>query len=77
MTEVKNEVISLNQKLEDASDELQKTASALEEKTNALAKLNADVNTPNEELPTLRDGLAKCNTPAERSAFIASGKYKH
>lgn len=76
LTSVKNEVINLNQKLKDASDELQKTASALEEKTSALAKLNADVNTPNEELPTLSEGLAKCITPAEKSAFVCSGKYK-
>ena len=77
LTEAKSQVISLTQKLEETSGELQKTASALEEKETALAKLNADVNTPNEELPTLADGLAKCITPSEKSAFIKSGKYKH
>lgn len=48
LTTTKNEVISLNQKLEDASKELQKTVSALEEKSNALATLNANVLTPTE-----------------------------
>ena len=37
--------------------------------SNALARTEAN-------LPTLADGLARCSTPAERSAFIASGKYK-
>lgn len=50
-------------------------SSALEEKTNALAMLNAGVNTPKEEVPTMKDGLAKCATPAEKVAFLKSGKY--
>ena len=37
--------------------------------SNALARTEAN-------LPTLADGLARCSTPAEKSAFIASGKYK-
>lgn len=37
--------------------------------SNALARTEAT-------LPTLADGLARCSTPAEKSAFIASGKYK-
>lgn len=37
--------------------------------SNALARTEAS-------LPTLADGLARCSTPAEKSAFIASGKYK-
>ncbi len=49
--------------------------SALAEKTETLAKLNANVLTPNEELPTLKAGLAKCKTAAERVAFLKSGKY--
>ena len=48
LTTAKNEVISLNQKLEDANKELQATVSALEEKSNALATLNANVLTPTE-----------------------------
>ena len=48
LTEYKNEVISLTKKLDDATKELQTTASALVEKENALATLNASVNTPAE-----------------------------
>ena len=51
----KNEITSLNTRLEDSAKELQstqdrlvQTVSALEEKTTALATLNANVNTPNE-----------------------------
>lgn len=50
-------------------------ASTLEEKTQALDKLNASVNAQAEELPTMNDGLAKCATPAEKVAFLKSGKY--
>lgn len=50
-------------------------ASAFEEKQQALAKLNANVNAQAEELPTMNDGLAKCATPAERVAFLKSGRY--
>lgn len=49
LTEYKNEVISLTKKLDDATKELQTTASALVEKENALATLNASVNTPAEQ----------------------------
>lgn len=49
LTEYKNEVISLTKKLDDATKELQATASALVEKENALATLNASVNTPAEQ----------------------------
>ena len=49
LAEYKNEVISLNAKLEETAKELQKTASALAEKENALATLNASVNTPAEQ----------------------------
>ena len=50
-------------------------SSALAEKEQALAKLNANVNAHAEELPTMNDGLAKCATPAEKVAFLKSGKY--
>lgn len=49
LAEYKNEVISLTKKLDDATKELQTTASALVEKENALATLNASVNTPAEQ----------------------------
>lgn len=75
LTNAKAEVINLNQSLDSAKDELQKTASALADKQKALETLNANVNTPTEELPTFQDGLAKCKTPSERVAFISSGKY--
>lgn len=73
---VKNESISLKQSLDDTAKELQATVSALEEKQKALETLNANVNTTPEELPTMEEGLAKCKTPAEKVAFLKSGKYK-
>lgn len=45
---MKAEIISLNQTLEKSTKELSEMTSALEEKTNALAVLNANVNTPKE-----------------------------
>ena len=75
LTSEKEKVINLNASLESVSGELQKTASALEQKTKALETLNASVNKPSEELPTMKEGLAKCRTPAEKVAFLASGKY--
>lgn len=75
LKKVQANVISLTQSLEDTKRELAETASALEEKSNTLAKLNAGVLTPNEELPTMQAGLAKCTTAAERVAFLQSGKY--
>lgn len=38
--------------------------------------LTGGVLTPSAELPTLQEGLDKCKTPKEKSAFIASGKYR-
>lgn len=74
---VKAELTSLTTKLDETTKELSEMTSALEDKTQALAKLNANVNTPAEELPTMKDGLAKCMTPAEKVAFLSSGKYTH
>lgn len=48
LTSYKNEVISLKDKLDIASKEFSEMKSAYEEKKNALAELNANVNTPNE-----------------------------
>ena len=72
---VRAELSSLNSKLEEATKELTEKSSALVEKENALAMLNAGVNAPAEELPTMHDGLAKCATPKEKVDFLKSGKY--
>lgn len=72
---VRAELSSLNSKLEEATKELTEKSSALVEKENALAMLNAGVNAPAEELPTMNDGLAKCATPKEKVDFLKSGKY--
>ena len=72
---VRAELSSLNSKLEEATKELAEKSSALVEKENALAMLNAGVNAPAEELPTMKDGLAKCATPKDKVDFLKSGKY--
>ena len=72
---VRAELSSLNSKLEEATKELTEKSSALVEKENALAMLNAGVNAPTEELPTMNDGLAKCATPKDKVEFLKSGKY--
>lgn len=72
---VRAELSSLNSKLEEATKELAEKSSALVEKENALAMLNAGVNAPAEELPTMKDGLAKCATPKDKVDFLTSGKY--
>lgn len=48
LTKVKADVTSLELKLEDSKKELSAATSALAEKENALAVLNANVNTPME-----------------------------
>lgn len=72
---VKSELSNLSSKLEEATKELTEKSSALVEKENALAMLNAGVNAPCEELPTMNDGLSKCRTPAEKVAFLKAGKF--
>ena len=72
---VRAELSSLTSKLEEATKELTAKSSALVEKENALAMLNAGVNAPSEELPTMNDGLARCATPAEKVAFLKAGKF--
>lgn len=72
---VRAELSSLNSKLEEATKELAEKSSALVEKEKALAMLNAGVNAPAEELPTMNDGLAKCATPKDKVEFLKSGKY--
>ena len=76
LTKAKSEVITLTESLSRVTEELRQTASALDEKTSALETLNAGANTPAEELPTFREGLDKCTSPAERIEFIRSGRYK-
>lgn len=71
----KAEITNLKGSLEKSTSELSAMASTLEEKTRALEMLNASVNQAPEELPTMSDGLAKCATPAEKVAFLKSGKY--
>jgi len=46
LTKAQAEVTSLSERLEKSEKELSETASALAEKENALAVLNAGVNTP-------------------------------
>lgn len=69
------DITRLTDSLEQTSKELSEMASAFEEKQQALDKLNSSVNAQAEEIPTMNDGLAKCATPAERVAFLKSGKY--
>jgi chromosome segregation ATPase len=76
LTKAQTEITSLKDSLEKASEELSKTASALEEKKNALEKLNSLANAKSdEEIPTMAEGLAKCASPAEKVAFLKSGRY--
>lgn len=75
LTQAKADITSLTESLDKTSKELSEMASAFEEKKAALDKLNASVNAQPEEIPTMKDGLAKCATPAERVAFLKSGKY--
>lgn len=71
----KADITRLNQTLETTSKELSEMTSALEEKTKALEMLNSNVNAKAEELPTMEEGLNKCQSPAEKVAFLKSGKY--
>ncbi len=66
----------LEDSLKNAEAELAKAQAAAEESRNALASLTANALAHVDELPTFEAGLAKCKTPEERSAFIASGKFK-
>lgn len=76
LIKAQTEITSLKDSLEKSASELSAMASALDEKTQALDKLNANVNAHAEELPTYEEGLAKCASPAEKVAFIKSGKYR-
>ena len=76
LIDAKSEISSLNEKLNKSQEELSKLVASLEEKTLALASLNAAVLKPSDELPTFKEGLANCHSPAEKVAFINSKKYK-
>lgn len=69
------DVTRLTASLDTTSKELSEMTSAFEAKQAALDKLNSSVNAQPEEIPTMKDGLAKCATPAERVAFLKSGKF--
>lgn len=62
--------------LDETSDALSKTKAALDVETERYrSQVGAAMGQP-ENLPTLQEGLAKCATPEEKSAFIASGKFR-
>ena len=65
LAKVNADATSLAQKLEDFNKELSAMASALEEKKNALAVLNANVNTPNADVPvkTMKQGFLRVMQP--------------
>ncbi len=70
------EIKQLKEDGEKAATALSETKAALAAETERYRKQVGLALQPAEELPTLQEGLAKCSTPAEKSAFIASGKYK-
>lgn len=59
LTRMKAEVTSLNDRLEKSATELSEKTSALVEKTNALATLNAGVNKPSEAKPPMTKSQAR------------------
>ena len=75
LIKAKADVTRLTESLNNTSKELSDMASAFEEKKAALDKLNSSVNAQPEEIPTMKDGLAKCATPAEKVAFLKAGRY--
>jgi len=78
LTQMKAEVTSLNDKLEKSAMELSKTTSALVEKTNALATLNAGVNKPSEAKMPMTKAQARqklASMPlAQRAEFYKMNK---
>ena len=62
--------------LDETSGALSETKAALDVETERYrSQVGAAMGQP-ENLPTLQEGLAKCATPEEKSAFIASGKFR-
>lgn len=76
LIKAQTEITSLKDSLEKSASELSAMASALDEKTKALDMLNSNVNAQAEDLPTMEEGLAKCASPADKVAFLTSGKYR-
>ena len=72
----KAECEQLRAELDKTTKALSDTKAALDAETERYrAQVGTALQQP-EELPTLEEGLKKCSTPAEKSAFIASGKYR-
>ena len=69
-------VKQLCDKLDETSGALSKTKAALDAEIKRYREQVGSAMTQPEYLPTLQEGLAKCATPAEKSAFIASGKFR-
>lgn len=65
LAKVKADATSLAERLEKSTKELSDMTSALEEKKNALAQLNANVNTPNADVPakTMKQGFLRVMQP--------------
>lgn len=70
------ESLSRAQTIAKLTKELSETASALAKSNDALDELTSSVLTPGANLPLMSEGLARCKTPAEKSAFLASEKYR-
>lgn len=69
-------VEQLTAKIGETEKALAETQAALEVEIERYRdQVGAALQQP-EQLPTLQEGLAKCATPAEKSAFIASGNYR-
>lgn len=62
--------------LEKRDGELAECRQQLDHMKETRDLLTGGVLTPGDELPTMQEGLAKCRTPKEKSAFLASGKYR-
>lgn len=69
-------VSELRSSLEKRDGELAECRQQLDHMKETRDLLTGGVLTPAEQLPTMQDGLAKCRTPKEKSAFLASGKYR-
>lgn len=70
------ELEQLKSKHDETERALAETRAALEVETKRYREqVGAALGIGQEKLPTMQEGLAQCRTPAERSAFLASGKY--
>lgn len=78
LTAARAELSSVVARAETAERDLAQEREQHETLKNAHAALTGGgiLSPADEILPTLAEGLAKCATPAERSAFIASGKFR-